>query len=113
MLGSYNILNALVGIAISLKLKLPQQKTKKALKNFDGVARRFTKIDRINNNLFIDDYAHHPTEIDSVLSAAKQSQSLNNIIAVFQPHRYSRVLTLKKEFSKCFKKANTVLVLDI
>ena len=113
MLGSYNILNALVGIAISLKLKLPQQKTKQALKNFDGVARRFTKIDRINNNLFIDDYAHHPTEIDSVLSAAKQSQSLNNIIAVFQPHRYSRVLTLKKEFSKCFKKANTVLVLDI
>ena len=113
MLGSYNILNALVGIAISLKLKLPQQKTKKALKNFDGVARRFTKIDRINNNLFIDDYAHHPTEIDSVLSAAKQSQSSNNIIAVFQPHRYSRVLTLKKEFSKCFKKANTVLVLDI
>ena len=113
MLGSYNILNALVGIAISLKLKLPQQKTKKALKNFDGVARRFTKIDRINNNLFIDDYAHHPTEIDSVLSAAKQSQSLNNIIAVFQPHRYSRVLTLKKEFSKCFKKANAVLVLDI
>ncbi|MDC3171796.1 UDP-N-acetylmuramate--L-alanine ligase, partial [Pelagibacteraceae bacterium] len=81
--------------------------------NFDGVARRFTKIDRINNNLFIDDYAHHPTEIDSVLSAAKQSQSSNNIIAVFQPHRYSRVLTLKKEFSKCFKKANTVLVLDI
>ena len=113
MLGSYNILNALVGIAISLKLKLPQQKTKKALKNFDGVARRFTKIDRINNNLFIDDYAHHPTEIDSVLSAAKQSQSSNNIVAVFQPHRYSRVLTLKKEFSKCFKKANTVLVLDI
>ena len=113
MLGSYNILNALVGIAISLKLKLPQQKTKKALKNFDGVARRFTKIDRINNNLFIDDYAHHPTEIDSVLSAAKQSQSSNNIIAVFQPHRYSRVLTLKKEFSKCFKKANAVLVLDI
>ncbi|MDC3110646.1 UDP-N-acetylmuramate--L-alanine ligase [Pelagibacteraceae bacterium] len=113
MLGSYNILNALVGIAISLKLKLPQQKTKEALKNFDGVARRFTKIDRINNNLFIDDYAHHPTEIDSVLSAAKQSQSSNNIIAVFQPHRYSRVLTLKKEFSKCFKKANAVLVLDI
>ena len=110
MLGSYNILNALVGIAISLKLKLPQQKTKKALKNFDGVARRFTKIDRINNNLFIDDYAHHPTEIDSVLSAAKQSQSSNNIIAVFQPHRYSRVLTLKKEFSKCFKKANTCLL---
>ena len=84
-----------------------------SLKNFDGVARRFTKIDCINNNLFIDDYAHHPTEIDSVLSAAKQSKSSNNIIAVFQPHRYSRVLTLKKEFSKCFKKANTVLVLDI
>ena len=113
MLGSYNILNSLVGIAISLKLKLPQKLTKIALKNFNGVSRRFTKIGNFNNNIFIDDYAHHPTEIKNVLSAGSESKSSNNIIAVFQPHRYTRVQSLKNEFSKCFKKADTVLVMDV
>lgn len=110
MLGSYNILNALVGIAISLKLKLPQQKTKKALKNFDGVARRFTKIDCINNNLFIDDYAHHPTEISSILEGVNNVNPKRKIISVFEPHRYSRVMSLKNEFSKCFSKSNIVII---
>ena len=113
MLGSYNILNSLVGIAISLKLKLPQNLTKIALKNFNGVSRRFTKIGNFNNNMFIDDYAHHPTEIENVLSAGSESKSSNNIIAVFQPHRYSRVQSLQTEFSKCFKKADSVLVMDV
>ena len=113
MFGSYNILNALLGIAISLKLKLPQNLTKKALKNFNGVSRRFTKLGSFKNSSFIDDYAHHPTEIENVLSAAKQAKSSNNIIAVFQPHRYSRVEALKNEFSKCFKQADKVLVLDV
>ena len=113
MLGSYNILNSLVGIAISLKLKLPQRLTKIALKNFNGVSRRFTKIGSFKNNIFIDDYAHHPTEIENVLSAAKQSKLSNNVIAVFQPHRYSRVESLQNEFSKCFKKADIVLVMDV
>ena len=113
MLGSYNILNSLVGIAISLKLKLPQRLTKIALKNFSGVSRRFTKIGSFKNNIFIDDYAHHPTEIENVLSATKQSKLSNNVIAVFQPHRYSRVESLQNEFSKCFKKADIVLVMDV
>ena len=113
MLGSYNILNSLVGIAISLKLKLPQRLTKIALKNFNGVSRRFTKIGSFKNNIFIDDYAHHPTEIENVLSAAKQSKLSNNVIAVFQPHRYSRVESLQNDFSKCFKKADIVLVMDV
>ena len=113
MLGSYNILNSLVGIAISLKLKLPQRLTKIALKNFNGVSRRFTKIGSFKNNIFIDDYAHHPTEIQNVLSAAKQSKLSNNVIAVFQPHRYSRVESLQNDFSKCFKKADIVLVMDV
>ena len=113
MLGSYNILNSLVGIAISLKLKLPQRLTKIALKNSNGVSRRFTKIGSFKNNIFIDDYAHHPTEIENVLSAAKQSKLSNNVIAVFQPHRYSRVESLQNDFSKCFKKADIVLVMDV
>jgi len=113
MLGSYNILNSLVGIAISLKLKLPQRLTKIALKNFNGVSRRFTKIGSFKNNIFIDDYAHHPTEIENVLSAAKQSKLSNAVIAVFQPHRYSRIESLQNDFSKCFKKADIVLVMDV
>ena len=113
MLGDYNILNALVGISISLKLNLNENLTKKALNNFSGVSRRFTKIGKINNNLFIDDYAHHPTEIENVLSAAKDSKLTNNIIAIFQPHRYSRIQSLYSEFSKCFKKADLVLVTDV
>mgnify|MGYP001163529977 FL=1 len=113
MLGSYNILNSLVGIAISLKLKLPQNLTKIALKNFNGVSRRFTKIGNSNNNIFIDDYAHHPTEIQNVLAAGNEFKLSNNIIAVFQPHRYTRVQSLQTEFSKCFKKADTVLVMDV
>jgi len=113
MLGDYNILNALVGISISIKLNLNENLTKKALNNFSGVSRRFTKIGKINNNLFIDDYAHHPTEIENVLSAAKDSKLTNNIIAIFQPHRYSRIQSLYSEFSKCFKKANLVLITDV
>ena len=92
---------------------MPQNLTKTALKNFNGVSRRFTNIGNFNNNIFIDDYAHHPTEIENVLSAGSESTSSNNIIAVFQPHRYTRVQSLQAEFSKCFKKANSVLVMDV
>ena len=61
------------------------------------MSRRFTKIGSFKNNIFIDDYAHHPTEIENVLSATKQSKLSNNVIAVFQPHRYSRVESLQNE----------------
>ncbi len=113
MLGAYNILNALVGITISLKLNLNKNLTKKALENFTGVSRRFTHLGKINNNIFIDDYAHHPTEINNALSAAKESKITNNVIAIFQPHRFSRVESLYYEFSKCFKKADLVFVTDV
>ena len=113
MLGSHNILNALAGIAISIKLDLNQKITKESLKQFLGVSRRFTTIGSISNNIFIDDYAHHPTEITNVLSAAKDSKTTNNVIAIFQPHRYSRVNSLQLEFSKCFSKADLVLVTDV
>jgi UDP-N-acetylmuramate--alanine ligase len=83
---------------------------KKSLKNFSGVQRRMTKIFSKNNNDFYDDYAHHPTEIASILEGVHNVNSKRKIISIFEPHRYSRVMSLKNEFSKCFSKSNLVII---
>ena len=69
-----------------------------------------TKIFSKNKNIFYDDYAHHPTEISSILEGVYNVNAKKKIISVFEPHRYSRVLSLKKEFSKCFSRSNLVIV---
>ena len=81
--------------------------------SFKGVQRRFSHLFDYNNLSFYDDYAHHPTEISSVLSGVKNVHKTKEIVCVFQPHRISRVINLKNEFSKCFKKADTVLLCPI
>ena len=73
---------------------------KRALKNFSGVQRRMTKIFIKNKNEFFDDYAHHPTEISSILEGVSKVYNQRKIISVFEPHRYSRLMSLKKAFSK-------------
>ena len=83
---------------------------KKSLKNFSGVQRRMTKIFSKNKNDFYDDYAHHPTEISSVLEGVYNVNKKRKIISVFEPHRYSRVMSLKNEFSSCFTKSALVLL---
>ena len=83
---------------------------KKSLKNFSGVQRRMTKVFSKNKNDFYDDYAHHPTEISSILEGVHNVNPKRKIISVFEPHRYSRVITLKNEFSKCFKKSSLVIL---
>ena len=83
---------------------------KKSLKNFSGVQRRMTKVFSKNNNDFYDDYAHHPTEINSILEGVKNVNPKRKIISVFEPHRYSRVISLKDEFSKCFIKSSLVIM---
>ena len=80
---------------------------------FKGVQRRFSFLFKHNNAIFIDDYAHHPTEINSVLEGVNKVYNKKEIICVFQPHRISRVKSLKMEFSKCFKKADTVILCPI
>ena len=75
--------------------------------------RRFNYIFEKNQIPFFDDYAHHPTEIESVLDGVKKVYNEEEIVCIFQPHRISRVRSLKKEFSKCFKKANTILLCPI
>jgi len=113
LLGDHNITNAAAAIAVSLNLGVKINIIKNALKKFSGIQRRFTKIFSLKKRDFYDDYAHHPTEIKSVLKAAKQVYPNRKIICVFQPHRYSRVKLLKKEFASSFGSSDTVVVCPI
>ena len=110
LIGKHNILNAAASVAVCLNLGVKTDVIKKALKNFSGVQRRMTKIFTKNRNEFFDDYAHHPTEITAILEGLKNVYSDRKIITVFEPHRYSRVLSLKKSFSKSFKESDLVLI---
>ena len=91
LIGRYNVLNATAAIGLCLSLGLNINIIKKALKNFSGVQRRLTKVFQKNKIEFYDDYAHHPTEIKSVLEGVKKVSLKRKIITVFQPHRYSRI----------------------
>ncbi len=113
MIGIHNILNATAAVALAFTIGLPEKYIKLGLYNFKGVQRRFSHLFDYNNVSFYDDYAHHPTEISSVLSGVKKVYKNKEIVCVFQPHRVSRVINLKKEFSKCFKMADTVLLCPI
>ena len=110
LLGKHNVLNAAAAFTVCLNLGVEQNIIKQSLKNFSGVQRRMTKVFSKNKNDFYDDYAHHPTEIRSMLDGVQNVYSDRKIIAVFEPHRYSRVLSLKKEFSTSFIKSNLVII---
>ncbi|MAI76874.1 MAG: UDP-N-acetylmuramate--L-alanine ligase [Pelagibacteraceae bacterium TMED65] len=112
LLGSHNILNAVCAYSISKGLQLSDTSIKKSLKNFKGVRRRFSIIFKNKNNMIIDDYAHHPAEINVTLKALK-SITRNKLISVFEPHRYSRVKELKKEFINSFLLSDIIFVLPI
>ncbi len=90
MFGSHNAQNALVAVAVALELGIAQQDIRKGLAKFKGVRRRFTKVGEIQGITIIDDYGHHPVEIAAVLAAAR-SVATGRVIAVAQPHRYSRL----------------------
>ena len=110
LLGKHNVLNAAAALIICLNLGANLKLAKKSLKNFSGVQRRMTKVFSKNKNDFYDDYAHHPTEIRSILEGIHNVNPKRKIISVFEPHRYSRVISLTKEFSKCFLKSNVVIM---
>ena len=110
LLGKHNALNAAAAFIVCLNLGANINIVKKSLKNFSGVQRRMTKLFSINKNDFYDDYAHHPTEISSILEGVHNVNSKRKIISVFEPHRYSRVMSLKGEFSKCFSKSKIVIM---
>jgi UDP-N-acetylmuramate--alanine ligase len=112
MPGDHNVSNALAAVAVSRYLGLKRDEIKDALKNFKGVNRRFTRVGEVNGVTVIDDYAHHPVEIKAVLSAAKQATD-GRVIAMHQPHRYSRLHDLFEEFCGCFNDADIVGISDV
>ena len=113
MIGMHNIQNALATIATGIELKVPLKKIKNTLKNFTGVQRRFQKVGKYKSTTIIDDYGHHPVEINSALGAARLLAPKTKIIAIFQPHRYSRLRDLFDEFCSSFNNADHVLLLDV
>ena len=113
LLGDHNITNAAASVAIATNLGIKISIIKKALKKFSGIQRRFNKVFSINKQDFYDDYAHHPTEIKAVLNGAREVCGDRKIICVFQPHRYSRVKSLKKEFALSFKLSDQVVLCPI
>ena len=113
LIGLHNIKNAASAVAVSFSIGISDNLIKKGLSEYTGVQRRFNYLFEHNKSIFIDDYAHHPTEIRSVLDGVRKVYNKKEIICVFQPHRISRVKNLKLEFSKCFKKADTVLLCPI
>jgi len=112
MLGQHNVQNALVPIAIARELNIGEAVLRKALAGFGGVKRRFTKTGEVNGVTVIDDYGHHPVEIAAVLRAARLACS-GKVIAVVQPHRYTRLHDLFEEFCTCFNDADKVVVADV
>jgi UDP-N-acetylmuramate--alanine ligase len=104
--------NALATVAIAAELAIPDDVTRTALAGFSGVKRRFTKTGTVGGVTIIDDYGHHPVEIAAVLAAARQSTD-GRVIAVVQPHRYTRLQDLFEDFCTCFNQADTVIVADV
>ncbi len=113
LIGMHNIRNSTAAAAVSFSIGIPAKIIKKGLEKFSGVQRRFTKIFSFQNVPFFDDYAHHPTEITEVLDGVREVYKNKEIICIFQPHRISRLKNLHEEFSKSFKKADTVILCPI
>ena len=112
MPGDHNVLNATAAIATALHLGVTAEEIKAALKGFEGVNRRFTRVGMLNGVTIIDDYAHHPVEIAAVLKAARESTE-GRVIAVHQPHRFSRLADLFEEFCSCFNDADIAAIAPV
>ncbi|UWQ31561.1 UDP-N-acetylmuramate--L-alanine ligase [Leisingera sp. M527] len=112
MPGDHNVSNALSAVAVARHLGMNSSEIREALAAFGGVNRRFTKVGEVNGVTIIDDYGHHPVEIAAVLKAARQA-SEGRVIAVHQPHRYSRLSNLFDDFCACFNEADVVAIAEV
>ncbi len=118
LLGEHNLSNALAAVAVGRSIGLDFSVIASAIATFEGAKRRFEHRGECNNITFIDDYAHHPSEIRATLAAAslrlqKEGQKTGRVIAIFQPHRYSRTQTFLEEFAQSFSDADVIVVTDI
>ena len=112
MTGDHNVSNVLSAIAVARHLGVKETEIKSALENFKGVNRRFTKVGEVDGVTIIDDYGHHPVEIAAVLKAARQASD-GRVIAVHQPHRYTRLHSLFEDFCTCFNEADVVAIAEV
>ncbi|MDR0483845.1 MAG: UDP-N-acetylmuramate--L-alanine ligase [Alphaproteobacteria bacterium] len=114
MFGVHNVLNATAAIVVSENIGIEEDTIKEALKEFKGVNRRFTNIGSVGETVFIDDYAHHPSEIEAVINAANKLKKEDaKIISIVQPHRYTRLRDHFENFCKCFNGSDFVIILDV
>ena len=114
LLGRHNLSNALAAVAVCRLLGLDFPTIAKSIVSFEGARRRFELRGEVNGILFIDDYAHHPSEIRATLAAARlQARPEARVVAIFQPHRYSRTLAFLPEFAQSFSHADLVVISDI
>jgi UDP-N-acetylmuramate--alanine ligase len=112
MPGDHNVSNALAAVAVARHLGMKKSEIRAALAAFGGVNRRFTKVGEVNGVTIIDDYGHHPVEITAVLKAARQATE-GRVIAVHQPHRYTRLSSLFDDFCACFNDADFVAIAEV
>lgn len=113
MPGAHNVLNALACVAVALELDVPFDKIQEGFAQFGGVGRRFTIKGEVNGIMVVDDYGHHPAEIRATLEAARNGWPERRLVAIFQPHRYSRTKELFNDFVTCFYDADLLMVTDI
>lgn len=113
LFGRHNALNGAAVFGLSLSLNIPEETIRRALKQFRGTARRLERKGEAYRLELYDDYAHHPTEITATLAALREQIGERRLIAVFQPHRYTRVRDLFREFATCFQDADAVILTDI
>ena len=112
MPGDHNVSNALSAVAVARHLGMKKEEIRAALASFGGVNRRFTKVGEVNGVTIIDDYGHHPVEIAAVLRAARQATK-GRVIAVHQPHRYTRLSNLFEDFCTCFNDCDVVAIAEV
>lgn len=110
--GTYNIYNAMAAVAVGLDLDIPPHLILQALESYQGTSRRFELKKEVNDIMIIEDYAHHPTEIKVTLEAAKRGWA-RRVVAVFQPHRFSRLSLLMKSFATSFNQADALIITEI
>jgi UDP-N-acetylmuramate--alanine ligase len=112
MPGRHNVQNALAAIGVAAELGIPDETIVRGFERFDGVKRRFTRVGEIGGATIIDDYGHHPVEIKAVLSAAREGAQ-GRVIAVVQPHRFTRLRDLMDDFQGAFNDADIVYVAPV
>ena len=112
LIGKHNILNALCAFSVCYQLNIPVRKITEGLRKFSGVKRRFSILNKNTKSLIIDDYAHHPNEIKTTLESLKKITK-NKVVAIFEPHRYTRINALLEEFLESFSKADFIFILPI